>query len=762
MKLNTLEMKKIAYLLLFIFAAVTAEAASKKIKGIVLDETKSPIYAANVVWKGTGDGAVTDMDGKFAINRNSKTNQLVISYVGYKSDTITISPNKDYYEIQLNSNVDLSEVVVTERSKATLKPRTTILQTEKITYDELCRAACCNLSESFSTNASVDVSYSDAATGAKQIKMLGLSGAYVQMLTENAPNFRGAASLYGLDYVPAPWMESIQVSKGTSSVKNGYEAVTGQINVEYKKPQTSDPLTVNLFASDAGRMEGNVDGNVMFNDYLGTGLFVHYSNDKFTHDANKDGFLDQPKLEQLNLFNRWYYKKDNFISQIGVKFITETRENGQTKHGDDEKPGMPLYKIGIDTKRGEIFTKNGYIIDKEKNMSVALIASGSLHSQKSHYGSKDLQGTPWDYNTYNLRQDNAYANLMYETEFTRKHKISTGISFNYDGLRQESNLPYFDYPDNNIAFAKYRNEYVTGAYAEYTYNLNDKFVVLAGIRGDYHNQYGFFATPRLHLKWNIIEQLHLRASAGKGYRSVNVLAENNYLFASNRIRNLHIGNDLPMDEAWNYGVTLTGYIPLFGKELTLTGEWFYTDFQKQVVVNMDRDPHAIYFEALKGRSYSSNFQIEANYPVFKGFTLTSAFRWTDARTDYDGVLREKPLTSRYRALLTASYQTNLKKWQFDYTVNFNGPGRMPLPSETNTLWNKDFKGFTMMSAQVTRYFRNWSVYAGGENLLGFTQKNPIIGANDPFGPDFDATMIYGPIHGRKFYVGVRWSIPSKN
>ncbi|MGL5637446.1 MAG: TonB-dependent receptor plug domain-containing protein, partial [Bacteroidales bacterium] len=454
-------------------------------------------------------------------------------YVGYKSDTITIAPNKDYYEIQLASNVDLSEVTVTERSKATLKPRTTVLQTEKITYDELCRAACCNLSESFSTNASVDVSYSDAATGAKQIKMLGLSGAYVQMLTENAPNFRGAASLYGLDYVPAPWMESIQVSKGTSSVKNGYEAITGQINVEYKKPQTADPLTVNLFGSDAGRMEGNVDGNVMLNEYLGTGLFVHYSNDKFAHDANKDGFLDQPKLEQLNLFNRWYYKKDNFISQLGIKFINETRENGQIKHGDNEMPDMPLYKIGIDTKRGEIFTKNGYIIDKEKNMSVALIASGSIHSQKSHYGAKDLQATPWDYNTYNLRQDNAYANLMYETEFTRKHKISTGVSFNYDGLRQESDLPYFESQKNNIAFAKYRNEYVTGAYAEYTYNLNDKFVVLAGIRGDYHNQYGFFATPRLHLKWNILEQLHLRASAGKGYRSVNVLAENNYLFASN-------------------------------------------------------------------------------------------------------------------------------------------------------------------------------------------------------------------------------------
>ncbi|MGL5318830.1 MAG: carboxypeptidase-like regulatory domain-containing protein, partial [Bacteroidales bacterium] len=427
-------MRKILYLFLLVSVVANAADNARRIKGVVIDEVKAPIYAANVFWLGTTDGVVTDLEGNFTMTRSNKSNRLVVSYVGYKSDTILVD-QRDEYEIQLSSSVDLTEVTVTERSKATLKPRTTILQTEKITYDELCRAACCNLSESFTTNASVDVSYSDAATGAKQIKMLGLSGAYVQMLTENAPNFRGASSLYGLDYVPAPWMESIQVSKGTSSVKNGYEAMTGQINVEYKKPQTSDPLTINLFGSDAGRMEANVDGNIMLNEYLGTGLFVHYSNDKFTHDANKDGFLDQPKLEQLNLFNRWYYKKGNFISQAGVKFINETRENGQSEHGGEAIADMPLYKIGIDTKRLEVFTKNGYIIDRDKNMSVALISSGSIHAQKSDYGAQESAAIPFHYNTYDLRQDNAYANLMFETEFTRKHKISTGVSFNYDGLR---------------------------------------------------------------------------------------------------------------------------------------------------------------------------------------------------------------------------------------------------------------------------------------------------------------------------------------
>ena len=179
-------------------------------------------------------GASTDMNGEFTLERPANADKLIVSFIGYNTDTISIASYQEYIDIVLNEGVQLAEVNVTGRKMGFQKLRSSVTNAELINSDELCRAACCNLGESFVTNPSVDVNYSDAATGAKQIKLLGLSGTYVQMLTENIPNFRGASAPYGLGYVPGPWMSSIQVSKGTSSVKNGYEALTGQINIEFK------------------------------------------------------------------------------------------------------------------------------------------------------------------------------------------------------------------------------------------------------------------------------------------------------------------------------------------------------------------------------------------------------------------------------------------------------------------------------------------------------------------------------------------------
>lgn len=727
-------MRKIIFALLLLIPLLPV-VANSKVKGYVTGDKKEAISGASLFWLNSNQPVLTNDKGYFEIEKKEgDSNQLICSFVGYTTDTVSVANLSQPLHIRMRETIQLAEVTVFSRKVGTIASRITPLQTQTITYSELCRAACCNLSESFETNASVDVNYSDAATGAKQIRLLGLSGAYVQMLTENAPNFRGAASLYGLDYVPGPWMESIQVSKGTSSVKNGYEAITGQINVEYKKPQTADPVSVNLFASDAGRMEMNVDANKMLTEKLGTGLFVHYSNDRQVHDNNHDGFLDQPKLQQINLFNRWYYKTDRFISQLGVKYINEQRESGQPMHIANP------YMIDIKTNRGEFFAKNGLIFNKGKNTSAALILSGSYHDQQSMFGHK----------VYNVAQSNLYASLMYETELSKMHHISTGLSLNYDGLDEYKR----EHVGTMLPAAK-RNEFVPGAYAQYTFNLNDKLIILAGIRGDHHNEYGLFATPRMHVKYNAAKFLHLRASAGKGYRSVNVLAENNFLLASSR--KVNIADDLKMEEATNYGISATWYIPLFGKELNVNTEYYYTDFQHQVVTDVET-AREISFYNLQGKSYSANWQVEASYPFFKGFTMTAAYRRTDAKSTYDGVLIEKPLTNRSKALLTTSYQTPLRKWQFDYTLQLNGGGRMPAPDALNPLWDKEFGSFQIMNAQVTKFFRTWSVYMGAEDLLNFRQDHPIIDAANPNGDNFDATMVWGPVHGRKIYVGFRWSI----
>lgn len=649
---------------------------------------------------------------------------MVISYIGFENDTIHVDSENVKLEIVLREGLSLGEVNVVRRRFGTTKLRSSAMNVDIISSAELSRAACCNLGESFVTNPSVDVSYSDAATGAKQIKLLGLSGTYVQMMTENIPNYRGAAAPYGLGYVPGPWMQSIQVSKGSSSVKNGYESITGQINVEFKKPQLpeADWVSANLFASSTGRYEANADATLKLSKRWSTSLLAHYENETMAHDANHDGFADIPRVEQYNLWNRWAYMGDHYVFQAGIKALSEWRNSGQVNHGGN--PGQEFYKIGIDTRRYEAFTKNAYIFNKEKNTNLALILQGTFHNQDAVYGHK----------LYDVDQTNVYASLLFETEFSKRHSLSTGLSFNYDGYDQRYRLT------NDVELPRlksFEKESVPGAYVQYTYNLEDKLILMGGIRGDYSSMHGFFVTPRAHVKYNPNEFVNFRLSAGKGYRTNHVLAENNYLLASSR--KVRIAGDLDQEEAWNYGASISSYIPLFGKTLNLNAEYYYTDFLKQVVVDMDTDPHEIAFYNLNGRSYSHVFQVEANYPLFKGFTLTAAYRFTDAKTTYNGELKERPLTSRYKGLVTASYKTPLEIWQFDATLQLNGGGRMPsryILEDGTPSWSARYGSFEQLSVQITRYFRRWSIYVGGENLTNFKQKNPITVAGQSVGRKF--------------------------
>jgi outer membrane receptor for ferrienterochelin and colicin len=720
------------YLIVFMFFLFVLESFSQ-IKGTILDENKKPVVGANVYWLGTQIGTISSGSGNFELSTPSLPNTFVVSYTGYKSDTVLVLSEQKNYIVSLQGMIELDEINVSGRASSLIHSRITPLHTQKITGDELAKAACCNLGESFTTNPSVDVTYSDAATGSKQIKLLGLSGNYVQMLTENAPNLRGLASTYGLNYIPGPWMESILLSKGASSVINGYEALTGQINVEFKKPQDSEKLYLNLFSSDAGRMEANMNAAIKINKNLSTGILAHVENDTFEHDDNNDGFLDQPKVQQYHLFNRWYYQKGNYRGQLGLKFLQEERLGGQSiKHTPSP------YKIGVNTHRYEFFLKNGYILDASKDRSIGLIISGSQHEQNTYYSNK----------TYDAEQANLYANFLFQTKFKNHHQMVAGTSFNFD-----------KFDEILLDYHSVRDEFVPGVFGEYTFNLHHKLLIVGGLRGDYHSKYGFFTTPRLHVKYNPISMLHFRASAGKGYRTPNVLAENNYLLASNRlIQHIESLDNLKQEEAWNYGFSTSAYIPLAGKELNVNLEWYFTDFQEQTVIDIDKNTHEINFYNLNGTSYSNSLQIEASYELLERWTMTLAHRITDVKTTINGELREKPLTSRYKSLFTTSYQTPLKKWQVDFTAHLNGGGRMPDANPDNPLWEKEFKPYAILQGQITKNFKTWSVYLGSENLTDFKQPNPIISAADLNSENFDASMIWGPLHGRKIYIGLRWSI----
>ena len=444
-----------------------------------------------------------------------------------------------------------------------------------VNKDELFKAACCNLGESFTTNPSVDVAYNDATTGARQIKLLGLSGTYVQMLTENLPNFRGAAIPYALGYVPGPWMKGIQVSKGSASVKNGYESITGQINVDYLQPEDEQQVEVNLFGDTKSRIEANADANVHLSEKWATEILLHHENILKNHDDNGDGFFDMPGREQYNVQNRWVYKGEKYIFHGGLGALKEIRTSGQDEdhlnsHASaSSSDSHNLFRIKLHTNRYEGYMKHAFILNCEHGTNIALMSSASMHQLDAQYGNK----------FYYLNEKNLYGSLMFETNFTQQHNLSVGLSVNHDYLGQRTNvnvIPYASIDGNHpyiLPEMQRLNEKETtpGAYAQYTYTLGSKLTAMAGVRLDHSSIYGNFFTPRFHLKYSPVDAVSIRLSAGKGYRTVFGLAEYNYLLASGRELQLS-GDGLKQEEAWNYGVSTAFYIPLFSKTLKLNAE----------------------------------------------------------------------------------------------------------------------------------------------------------------------------------------------
>lgn len=677
-------------------------------------------------------------------------NRFLISIISLTSWVLTgfaQTPVKTEYTDFENDTLTLNQVEV-KAARGRIKNEITPLNTETLGRQELFRAACCNLGESFTTNPSVDVSYSDAATGARQIKLLGLSGTYVQMLQENIPAFRGVSLPFGLGYVPGPWMQSIQVSKGASSVKNGYEGITGQINIEYLKPQGTEAFRVNGYYDSNEKIELNLDAEKHLGEHLSTGILAHYEKSSRDHDMNHDGFSDMPKVEQINVMNRWAWVSNRWISQLSVRALKESRWSGVSHHNRSGVDIQP-YDIDIDSKRIEGQWKNALVINRDRNESLALMIKGVYHEAEDQFGNSH----------YDAVQKNAYAQLMYESNLAEGHNLAAGLSFNHDYL-DESLMRPLQMPLGTKQKG-HNKENTAGIYAQYTYTLDEIFTAMLGIRYDYSSLYNGFVTPRLHLKYSPAEWLTIRLAAGKGYRTAHPVAENVALLSSARVLYC-MSDNLPFqtmkqEEAWNSGLTFALKIPVGDETLELNADYYYTNFLQQVIIDRDQPQSICIYDLDKeGESYSHVAQVDATYPIYEGLSLTAAYRWQDVRQTECGVLRRVPLTSRYKALATLSYKTPLELWQVDLTYQYNGGGRMPDPYDGR--WKPTYKPFGLLSAQVTREFRHFSLYIGGENLTGFKQKNPIIDSIHPWSDAFDASMVWGPTEGAMIYAGFRVNI----
>ncbi len=765
---------------------VCAPLRAQELRGEVRDAEGRPLAGASVYWAGTTVGTSADGGGAFRLQRVKGRELLVASFLGYVNDTLRVDAAAQQAAFGLRAEgVELEGVVVEAAQSGNFVKRDGIVKGEMISFAGLCKMACCNLAESFENSASVTVGYSDAISGARQIKMLGLAGTYTQILDENRPVMRGLSAPYGLSYTPGMWLNSIQVSKGVASVTAGHDAITGQINLEHRKPTDEERLFVNLYLDDELRPEANISTAfpVSRNGKLSSVLLFHGSADTDVRkmDHNGDGFRDLPRSAQFNVANKWLYAADNGMQiRWGWKYVEESRLGGMldyrntrsmreamAREWDWERTGgtMPLYGSHIRNRNANGYFKLGMPVgasvydadaQDEKRSNLALVADFDHFDEEAYFGLNDYAG----------RQNSVSVQAMYNHYFTCRSSLNVGVQARLDYIRESllNRTPWID-GRTRADYDWDRNEEEVGAYAEYTYAVRDRFSVVAGLRGDYNAFYDrFFLTPRGHVKWNITPSTTLRASAGLGYRSTNVLTDNVGMLATGRAIVVPELGDLDrLEQALTVGGSLTQTFGLVEPgDATLSFDYFRTQFFHAVVVDQEYDPETIRVYGSSGPSWTDTYQIDFSWSPVERLDLFATFRYTDSemtirRSDGRPVQVERPLVSRYKTLLNIQYATKFRRWVFDATAQLNGPAR--IPTQTGDLADsRHSPRYPMFYAQVSRKVGRFDIYVGCENIADYRQEDPILNWENPYDYRFNSMNVWGPLMGRKFYAGLRFNL----
>ncbi len=647
---------------------------------------------------------------------------------------------------------DLNEVKIVKKQKGIKKSYSVTGNISTLTSKELAKAACCNLAESFETNPSIDVNFSDAVTGNKQIKMLGLTSPYLMITEENIPSVRGASQAYGLSFTPGTWVESIQITKGAGSVINGYESISGQINTELIKPSNDIPFFLNAYGSSDARVELNTHFSKSLSDKWATSLFVHGSGRFSKNDMNDDGFLDNPIGKQINVLNRYQYTnlEKGLVSFINFRYMNDIKQGGEVDFDTNKDRGTKnSWGSEINTERLDVATKVGYVFPDQPYQSIGFQNAFNIHNQESYYG----------LNQYDIKQNSYYSNLIFNSIIDNtKNKFAAGLNFTYDKYEEFVNSIDYSRIDNSV-----------GAFFEYTYDNSDNFSLVLGGRVDNHNRLGTFVTPRLHARYNPWQNSVLRFSAGRGKRTANIFAENQSLFASSRAFSIldTTGKTYGLNPeiAWNYGLSFSQKFRIFNKNSEVVFDFYRTDFSNKVVVDVMQSAQQALFYDLKGKSMANSFQVEFNFEPVHQLNLRTAYKYYDVATDYLSGKFQNPMQAKHRFFANVEYETPItdkdQQWRMDFTFNQIGKQQLPTTS-SNPIAEQlgDFsEAYSLMNAQVTRVFSDvFEIYVGGENIGNYKQPKAILGSNDPFGAYFDASMVYAPVFGQMYYAGLRFKI----
>ena len=785
-------MKKSIFLLVAMLCLPMMVMAQRTLSGKITDANNGqPLVGATLYWKNTTAGATSTTDGSYAIKRVSGFDTIVVDYLGYDIVEMEVAKEVATLDIELHpSAVDIDEVVVEGQQRGNYAKSSGITRDEQISFAGLCKMACCSLAESFENSASVTVGYSDAISGARQIKMLGLAGTYTQILDENRPIMQGAGATYGLSYTPGMWLNSIQVSKGVASVTAGHEAITGQINLEHRKPTDDERFFLNLYFDSELRPEINVSSAIPLtkDKSLSTVIMAHGSLDTATHDMNGDNFADMPKANQINVANKWLWQnKDGIQLRWGWKVVNENRLGGQMGYNKSQYEEMTnnfessIYGSAIHNRNINAYAKLGIPVGYERTFTgdpadavqnnFAMIFDYDNYLSDSYFGRSKVDVLE---NTFRF-------NATYAHYFTQRSSLNAGASF-YARLMDDSYSHFGSADDNIWSLANNGTLMEPGIFAEYTYQLDEKFSLVAGIRGDYalasadyyveseEARNKLLITPRTHIKWSITPRTTLRASAGLGYRRQNLITDNIWMMTTSReiIDLKGLNND--MEAAATFGGSLSQTFRLAGDDqTTISFDYFRTQFLNTMVFDQETADNTILIYNTTGKSYTDNFQVDFNWTPFRGFDFFATFRYTNAKMtlerDGEEYLVERPLTSRYKGLINIQYA--VQRWVFDVTAQLNGPVRLPelggdlVKAQTNPTLSPSYP---MFFAQVSYKMSNLTLYLGCENIANYLQgvdgngNLPIVGGNAPYAEGFNSSQVWGPLMGRKFYIGLRLNI----
>lgn len=717
---------------------------SQTINGTVyelVDKKEKPLFGANVYWLNTTVGTTTDANGKFELKRDGITDhRLVASFIGFISDTV-MAHETNNIKVVLQSTIILKEVNVVSEREATMISSLKTLKTEMITSKELKKAACCNLGESFETNATVDVTIKDAISGSKEIQVMGLSGGYTQMLTENAPLINGLGLTYGLNSIPGTQIDAINIVKGPGSVIFGHESISGMINIDLKDPETTDKIFINGYLDNNLRKEINADKTFRLNENLNTLLSIHADHLDMTVDENKDGFLDMPLLTTISVLNKWKLRsKKGWMSQNSLKYLYEERMGGE-KDFDFKKDFADTTSYGqkLTTNRIEFYGRTGYVIPSAKYKSIGLQYTLVNHEQKGFFGLKKYDGLQ---QTANLR-------LIYNQEWNKNNSFNLGVSYKIDEISEQI---------NNSNYLK--NENYPGIFLENTFQKDKIISFVLGVRADYFKD-KFFITPRGNFKYSISENTDVRASVGTGWRTYNMFAENPNILASSR--QVIILEKIEPEEALNFGVNLNHKFKLFYRKGSFGLDVYRTVFTNKIVPDYNTNPTQVIFTNLQGQSFSDNVQTELSWKIFKTIELKTAYKFLDVYSISSGKRIQQPLIPQHRAFANMVFESFNKKWLANVTMQWYGEKKLP-NTENNPEQYRQSKfsnPYFVFNALAGRTFKKFEVYLGMDNILDFRQKNPIISADNPYGSYFDTSFIWGPLEGRKIYAGFRFKISRK-